>query len=342
MILDRGYFAPVPPHDPGALRQRAAPRLQRRARRAAGELPGGRLPLRSRTATGVRVIGEPDLPNVQIASRIARSRRSRARDWRRGLKDDVRARTASSRTVTFTGTYRGRLRREELAARRSRRRPLRRVGAALGLERGRRRAARQGARRARRRRRPALFYRHESEPLANLVRDTNKFSNNVMARHIYLALSAERGTGPAGEAKASAAHRARVAAREGHRGARSSSIENGSGLSRSDRASAETIAALLRSAWASAVMPELRFLAAGVRRRRHAQDAPRRRGAGRRTSRAARSPACRAWPATCSTRAGRRWIVVMIVNHADANAAQPAIDALVEWVYRLPTRGTPR
>jgi serine-type D-Ala-D-Ala carboxypeptidase/endopeptidase (penicillin-binding protein 4) len=29
---------------------------------------------------------------------------------------------------------------------------------------------------------------------------------------------------------------------------------------------------------------------------------------------------------------GRRWIVVMIVNHASANAAQPALDALVEWV----------
>ena len=34
-------------------------------------------------------------------------------------------------------------------------------------------------------------------------------------------------------------------------------IENGSGLSRSERASAATIAAVLRSAWASAVMPEL-------------------------------------------------------------------------------------
>ena len=30
---------------------------------------------------------------------------------------------------------------------------------------------------------------------------------------------------------------------------------------------------------------------------------------------------------------GRRWIVVMLVNHPNANAAQPAIDALVQWVY---------
>jgi len=31
-------------------------------------------------------------------------------------------------------------------------------------------------------------------------------------------------------------------------------------------------------------------------------------------------------------RAGRRWIVVMIVNHPNANAAQGALDALVDWV----------
>jgi D-alanyl-D-alanine carboxypeptidase/D-alanyl-D-alanine-endopeptidase (penicillin-binding protein 4) len=34
-------------------------------------------------------------------------------------------------------------------------------------------------------------------------------------------------------------------------------------------------------------------------------------------------------------RDARRWIVVMIVNHANANAAQPALDALVEWVHDL-------
>jgi D-alanyl-D-alanine carboxypeptidase/D-alanyl-D-alanine-endopeptidase (penicillin-binding protein 4) len=33
-------------------------------------------------------------------------------------------------------------------------------------------------------------------------------------------------------------------------------------------------------------------------------------------------------------RAGRRWIAVMIANHPNANAAQPAFDALVEWLSR--------
>ena len=31
-------------------------------------------------------------------------------------------------------------------------------------------------------------------------------------------------------------------------------------------------------------------------------------------------------------RKGRRWIVVMVVNHPSAGAATPAIDALLEWV----------
>jgi D-alanyl-D-alanine carboxypeptidase/D-alanyl-D-alanine-endopeptidase (penicillin-binding protein 4) len=33
-------------------------------------------------------------------------------------------------------------------------------------------------------------------------------------------------------------------------------------------------------------------------------------------------------------RHGRRWIVVMIVNHPNAGPAQAAMDALVDWVYR--------
>ena len=31
---------------------------------------------------------------------------------------------------------------------------------------------------------------------------------------------------------------------------------------------------------------------------------------------------------------GNRWVVVMIANHDNANRAQPALDALVGWVYR--------
>ena len=42
-----------------------------------------------------------------------------------------------------------------------------------------------------------LLYTHESEPLAEIARDINKFSNNVMARQLYLTLAAELGGAPA-------------------------------------------------------------------------------------------------------------------------------------------------
>src|SRR4051794_19166295 len=42
-----------------------------------------------------------------------------------------------------------------------------------------------------------LLYTHESDSLAEIVRDINKFSNNVMARQLYLTLAAELGGAPA-------------------------------------------------------------------------------------------------------------------------------------------------
>src|SRR5207247_5250009 len=42
-----------------------------------------------------------------------------------------------------------------------------------------------------------LVYVHESEPLAEIVRDINKFSNNVMARQLFLTLAAQTAGAPA-------------------------------------------------------------------------------------------------------------------------------------------------
>ena len=75
-----------------------------------------------------------------------------------------------------------------------------------------------------------LLYTHESAPLAEIVRDINKFSNNVMARQLYLTLAAELGGAPAQpEAAARAISQWMV-----FKGIRSENfrIENGSGLSR--------------------------------------------------------------------------------------------------------------
>jgi len=336
VIIDRGYFAPVA-YDPARFDNEP-----RRAYNVGADaflvnfqavsftvIPG---------ASSARVVAEPDLPNVQIASRIVLTKEP-CRDWRHDLKVDF-DQAGLIGTLTITGTF--------AAACGEKSWPLslfdgpRYAESALrwiwsetgGVLRGKVRAGTVPAE-------ASLFYRHESEPLANLVRETNKYSNNVMARHIYLALSAERGAGLAGEAKASEAI-VREWLRSKGIDAPELSMENGSGLSRSDRASAETLALLLRNAWASAVMPELVsslpvYATDGTLKTRRAAGA-----GGQAHLKGGTLTGVQSIAGYVLDARGRRWIVVMIVNHAGANAAQLALDALVEWVYRLPERGTPR
>jgi D-alanyl-D-alanine carboxypeptidase/D-alanyl-D-alanine-endopeptidase (penicillin-binding protein 4) len=173
-------------------------------------------------------------------------------------------------------------------------------------------------------------YRHESEPLANLVRDINKFSNNVMARNLFLALSAEP-AGADGETQASARAVARWLKARGIE-APEVVTENGSGLSRAERASAQTLATLLRAAWASAVMPELVaslpvLSVDGTLKRRGGV------AAGQAHLKGGTLTGVQSVAGYVLDRRGRRWVVVMMVNHPNANAAQPALDALVEWVH---------
>jgi D-alanyl-D-alanine carboxypeptidase/D-alanyl-D-alanine-endopeptidase (penicillin-binding protein 4) len=184
-----------------------------------------------------------------------------------------------------------------------------------------------------------LFLRAESEPLASLVRDMNKHSNNVMARNIFLALSAERQAG--GDAAASA--RLVTQWLQSHLiDASDLVMENGSGLSRTERASAALVAAVLKSAWASSVMPELMssfpVLATDgtLRSRRVAV------GAGQAHLKGGTLNEVQSVAGYVLDRGGRRWIVVMMVNHPKAGAAQPALDALVEWTYESAARRAKR
>ncbi|MBE0548132.1 MAG: D-alanyl-D-alanine carboxypeptidase, partial [Rubrivivax sp.] len=109
-------------------------------------------------------------------------------------------------------------------------------------------------------------------------------------------------------------------------------IDNGSGLSRSTRLSAQRLARLLLQAYDSPVMSELMssLPISGL-------DG---------TLRRSRSSAGRAHLKTGSLRdvtgvagyvlsnSGRRFVLVAIVNHPQAGAARPALDALVQWTLR--------
>lgn len=193
-----------------------------------------------------------------------------------------------------------------------------------------------------------------SPPLAAVVRDINKFSNNVMAQQLFLSLGlvpagtlplpASTTTVATGEVStpqtptgntADAARelvRAQVRSRAGCTDGEFS-IDNGSGLSRQSRSSARCLGAWLQALWASPVMPELMssLPLTGID------------GTARRPGRNWGAALGRAHLKTGSLRdamglagyvlgqSGRRYAFVAIVNHPSAGAARPVLDALVQW-----------
>jgi D-alanyl-D-alanine carboxypeptidase/D-alanyl-D-alanine-endopeptidase (penicillin-binding protein 4) len=90
----------------------------------------------------------------------------------------------------------------------------------------------------------AILIRHESKPLALVVRDLGKFSNNFVAEMLVKELAAH-GLGPPGTTAGGVAVLERYLATVGADSG-SYRIVDGSGLSRSNRLSARTIAAVLR------------------------------------------------------------------------------------------------
>jgi D-alanyl-D-alanine carboxypeptidase/D-alanyl-D-alanine-endopeptidase (penicillin-binding protein 4) len=193
----------------------------------------------------------------------------------------------------------------------------------------------------------APFLVHESPPLAEIVRDINKFSNNVMARQLYLTLAAELRGAPAQGEQAYLAIREWLAQK--HVAAPELVMENGSGLSRNERISAASLAALLVDAWHSPVMPEfvasLPIVAIDGTMRRRLRGEP---IAGRGHVKTGLLNDARSIAGYVEARDGGRYVVVMIVNHPKAPQADAALDALLRWTYeraappKAPARATSR
>jgi D-alanyl-D-alanine carboxypeptidase/D-alanyl-D-alanine-endopeptidase (penicillin-binding protein 4) len=333
VILDRGFFAPAP-FDPG--------RFDNDPRRAYNTGPDALLVNFGAIdfhfipeGSTVRVVAEPDMPNVEIQSAIAATGEP-CSGWRRELKQEVLS-DGLIATVSFTGRYPSACGEKSwplavMDGTRFTESAFRWLWSATG-----------GVLRGKVREGPTptdarLVLRNESEPLAALVRDMNKFSNNVMARHLFLALSASGGAG--GEAAASA----RIVEEwlvTHSLDARALVMDNGSGLSREARATPAFLAALLRSAWSSALMPELVsslpvYGVDGTLKERHAAAV----GVAHLKGGTLNGVQCVA--GYVLDRAGQRWVVVMMVNHANAGAAQPAIDALVGWIHAQDRKGGSR
>src|SRR5690606_19210659 len=96
-----------------------------------------------------------------------------------------------------------------------------------------------------------MLVRAQSPALTEIIRDINKYSNNTMAKQLFLSLGAQLRT-PADPDDAMAAQRV-IRQWLARKGIKSSHLvmENGSGLSREERVSARGMAQLLQDAWRS-------------------------------------------------------------------------------------------
>ncbi|MDF3037015.1 MAG: dacB, partial [Paucimonas sp.] len=99
-----------------------------------------------------------------------------------------------------------------------------------------------------------LIAEWESPALSEVIRDINKFSNNVMARQVLLTLGTLQGTAPANTTYGAHAVTSWIASKGID--APELVIENGSGLSRKERISPHTMVRLLLAAYDSPFMPE--------------------------------------------------------------------------------------
>lgn len=176
---------------------------------------------------------------------------------------------------------------------------------------------------------------YQSPPLAEIVRGINKFSNNIAARQLYLALGtgqAVDANSPATLAKSAAAVKRWLAGKQ--LDFPELVVENGSGLSRKERISARHMGQLLLAAFNSPVMPEFMSslpIAAndGTLKNRFA-DSPVKGAAHMKTG---ALNDVRALAGYLLNKRGNRVVVVFFVNHEQAGQSRAAMDALVQWVY---------
>jgi serine-type D-Ala-D-Ala carboxypeptidase/endopeptidase (penicillin-binding protein 4) len=187
-----------------------------------------------------------------------------------------------------------------------------------------------------------LIAEHQSRTLAELNRDILKRSDNPITRLMYLTLGAQANT--AGRSATTSGHSEHVIRQwlqEKNINTAGLVLENGSGLSRSERISASTFAAVLRAAKQSRWAPE--FMAGmpivgidGGMRKRLAETVAA--GVGRVKTGGLRNVVSVAGYVPDAK--GELCVVVAILNHDAAKYAvgKPIVDAVLEWVTRIDSR----
>jgi len=330
LVLDRGYFAALE-HDPARFDDQPTRPYNTGPDALLVNFKAVRLQFISEPETrAVRIVAQPALPQVQIVNNLVLDY-APCNDWVGRLKHEAQG-DAASALLAFNGRYSavcGESERNYSVLGHSQylaalfRELWRELGGTITG------GVRDGTVAADAR----LLATVQSPALAEVVRDINKFSNNVMARQLYLTLGAARAGAPATQEKAAQVIRQWLDAK----GLKFPElvVENGAGLSRSDRITASQLGRLLLAAFRSPVMPELMAslpLAAvdgTMKKRTNAMEV-----AGQAHIKTGLLTGVNAIAGYLLDARGRRLVVVLIVNHANAGNAQPVQDALLRWAYR--------
>ncbi|MFI5447931.1 D-alanyl-D-alanine carboxypeptidase/D-alanyl-D-alanine-endopeptidase [Polaromonas sp. UC242_47] len=173
-----------------------------------------------------------------------------------------------------------------------------------------------------------------SLPLRDIVRDVNKFSNNVMAQHLFLTMGRQAQPGPNPQATPEAGRTALAAWWKKSLPQQAAPIlDNGSGLSRSERISAASLAAMLQHAAQSRVaqdlLDSLPIAGTDATMRERAKGV-----AGQAFIKTGSLRDVAAVAGYANGASGARYIVVGIINHPNAGAGRGALDALIQWAVQ--------
>jgi D-alanyl-D-alanine carboxypeptidase/D-alanyl-D-alanine-endopeptidase (penicillin-binding protein 4) len=182
-----------------------------------------------------------------------------------------------------------------------------------------------------------LLARAFSPDLVEIIRDINKYSNNTMARQLFLSLGAQfRNEADGDDAKAAQRVIRGWLARKGIT-APHLVIENGSGLSRDERVSARELAQLLQAAWKSPYAAE--FISSlplvamdGTMRKRLHRTAL----AGEAHIKTGTLNNVRAIAGYSRDSNGNSWAVVAILNDSRPWGASSILDQVLIDLYRQP------
>lgn len=285
----------------------------------------------SADGSSLKVVLDPDLPQVKLQSQVSLKPGSCPNDWRDAISKDVQNGPRSA-TIMLHGSFAADcgeksmqfnlLSNSEFIAGLFRQLWTELGGTWLGsLLEG---APPEGER-------PLLTW--ESQPLAEAVRDANKWSNNLMARSILLTLGAETFGAPGTTDKGERAIKAWLA----QKGLDFPElvIENGAGLSRWERISAKSLGDLLVDAGMSQVMPELMSSLPiagtdGTMKKRLKNNGI----TGRAHIKTGTLDSVKTIAGYVLSKSGKRLALVFLVNHANAGEADVAQDALLQWTYQ--------